>query len=39
MMDIPPSGKSFKKDTLNKQTKTTLKENPEAFKEKIDRTI
>ena len=38
MMDIPPSGKPFKKDSLHKQTKTTLKQNPEALKEKTDRT-
>lgn len=34
VMDIPPSGKPFKKDTLHKQTKTTLKQNPEALKER-----
>ena len=38
MMDIPPSGKLFKKDSLHKQTKTILKQNPEALKEKTDRT-
>lgn len=38
VMDIPPSGKPFKKDTLHKQTKTNLKQNPEALKEKTDRT-
>ena len=34
VMDIPPSGKPFQKGTLHKQTKTALKQNPEALKER-----
>ena len=34
VMDIPPSGKPFQKDTLHKQMKTALKQNPEALKER-----